>query len=243
VYSSLDRAYRDDISGSDSEKRLMTVASIVQRLHRRLMPLLDNHHTSSLTYRPCWKRLNLEKKPFNARFSILDHEQTLQLCGNASCSRLEVAIRTCPHPEKRCIICWWLMLSPPCGPSATNYMTSAKNISIRAEWLRQGGCAPSEPSETHRWQTTPRPAPIGCVTLHIALRSQFRRFVSLCQYPIVNDHRGVVANCAHTSGWVHWVRQQNVYRSRSHMQGSISTRHFAYHIRLCYSHKIRYLII
>jgi len=60
---------------------------------------------------------------------------------------------------------------------------------------------------------------------------------------MVNYQRGVVANCDHTSEWVHWVRQQDVYRSRSHMQGSISTRHFVYHIRLCYSHKIRYLII
>jgi len=121
--------------------------------------------------------------------------------------------------------------------------TSAKNISVRAEWLRQSGHVPSEPSETPRWQTTLRPAPIGCVALHITLRLQFRRFVSPCRYPIVNDHRGVVANCDHMSEWVHWVRQQNVYRSGSHTQGSISTRHFVYHIRLCYSHKIRYLII
>jgi hypothetical protein len=122
VYSSLDHAYRDDISGSDAEKRLTTVASIVQGLHRRLMPLLDNHHTSSSTYRPCCKRLTQGKKPFNARFSIVNDEKTLQPCRNASCSQLTVAIRTCPHPEKYCIISWWLMLSPPCGPSATNHM-------------------------------------------------------------------------------------------------------------------------
>jgi len=122
VYSSLDRAYRDSISGSDAEKRLTTVASIVQGLHRRLMPLLDNHHTSSLTYRPCCKRLNQGKKPFNARFSILDHEQTLQPCGNESRNRLDAAIQTRPHPEKHCTISLWLMHSPPCGPSATNHM-------------------------------------------------------------------------------------------------------------------------
>jgi len=120
---------------------------------------------------------------------------------------------------------------------------SAKNISVRAEWLRQSGRAPSEPSETPRWQTTPRPAPIRRVALHIALRSRFRRFFSLCRYPIVNEHCGVVANCDHTSEWVHWVHQQNVNRSGSHTQGSISTKYFVYHIRLCYSHKIRYLII
>jgi len=121
--------------------------------------------------------------------------------------------------------------------------TSAKNISIRAEWLHLSGRAPSEPSEIPRWQTTPRLAPIRCVALHIALRSRSRRFFSLCRYPIVNGQCGVVANCDHTLEWVHWVHQQNVNRSGSHTQGSISTRHFVYHIRLCYSHKIRYLII
>ena len=40
-----------------------------------------------------------------------------------------------------------------------------------------------------------------------------------------------------------WVHQQNGNRTGSHMQGSISTRHFVYHLRLCYSHKICYLII
>jgi len=121
VYSSLDRAYRDDISGSDTEQRLTTVASIVQGLHQRLMPLLDNPHTSSLTYRPRCKRLNEGKKHGNDRFSILDDEKSLQLCGNASRSRLQVALRTRPHLEKHCIISWWLMLSPPCRPSATNH--------------------------------------------------------------------------------------------------------------------------
>jgi len=46
---------------------------------------------------------------------------------------------------------------------------SAKNISVRAEWLRQSGRALSELSETPRWQITPRPAPIPRVALHIAL--------------------------------------------------------------------------
>jgi len=41
---------------------------------------------------------------------------------NESRSRLEVAIRTRPHPEKYCIISWWIMLSPPWGPCATNHM-------------------------------------------------------------------------------------------------------------------------
>ena len=127
--------------------------------------------------------------------------------------------------------------------SSIVHQTSGKTISVRAEWLRQGGCAPSEPSESPRWQTTPRPAPIGQVALHIALRSRICRFVSLCRYPIVNDLRGVVAHCDHMSQSVQWVHQQNVYWSRSHSQGSISKRVLISHIRLCYSHKIRYLII
>jgi len=85
------------------------------------------------------------------------------------------------------------------------HSTSAKNISDRAEWLREGGCAPSEPSETPLWRITPRPASIPRVALHIALRSPFCRFFSLCRSPIVNKHSGVVANSDHTSKWVHWV--------------------------------------
>jgi len=122
VYSSLDSAYRDNSSGFDAGKRLMPVASIVEGLDWRLMPLLNNHHTSSLTYWPYCKSLNQGKKPFNAWFSTLDDETTLHPWGNASSSRLKVAIRTCPHPEKHCIITCWLMLSPPCGPNGTNHM-------------------------------------------------------------------------------------------------------------------------
>jgi len=84
--------------------------------------------------------------------------------------------------------------------------SSAKNISVQAEWLRQSGCAPSEPSETPRWRITPRPASIPPVALHIALRLLFHRFFLLCRSPISNEHSGVVVNCDHTSEWVHWVR-------------------------------------
>jgi len=120
---------------------------------------------------------------------------------------------------------------------------SATNIPVRVEWLRQGGRAPSEVSERPRWQSTPRPARIRCIALHIAFQSQFRRLFSLCRYLIVNEHCGVVANCDHPSEWVHWVNQQNVNRSGSHTQGSICTRHFVHHICLCYSHKICCLIM
>jgi hypothetical protein len=89
-------------------------------------------------------------------------------------------------------------------PTATP-VTSAKNISIWADWLRQSGRAPSEPSETPRWRISPRPESIPRVELHIALRSPFRRFFSLCRSPILNTHSGVVANCDHTSEWVHCV--------------------------------------
>jgi len=70
----------------------------------------------------------------------------------------------------------------------TKNPASVKNMSIWVERLRQSGCARSEPSETRRWQITPGPARIPHVALHIALRLQFRHFVWLCQYPIVNEH-------------------------------------------------------
>jgi len=82
---------------------------------------------------------------------------------------------------------------------------SAKNISILAEWLCQSERAPSEQSETPRWRITPRPASIPREALHIALRSPFRRVFSLCRSPMLNTHSGIVANCDHTSEWVHWV--------------------------------------
>jgi len=134
VYSPLDRAYRDNITVSDPEMRLMMVASIVQGLHRRLMSLHDNHHTSSVRYQPCCIRLNQGKKPLNARFSILNHEMTLQECGNAYSSQLKVAVQPRPQPEKHCSISSWLMLSPPCGPSATNHMNRLLIAVTRCHW-------------------------------------------------------------------------------------------------------------
>jgi len=50
-----------------------------------------------------------------------------------------------------------------------NPCTSAKNISVWAEWLLHSGRAPSELSETSRWRSTPCPASIRGVALHIAL--------------------------------------------------------------------------
>ena len=88
----------------------------------------------------------------------------------------------------------------------TDRGTSAKKISIRVGWLHHSGRAPSERSETPRWQISPPPASNPHVALHIALRSGILRFFSLCRSPILNKHSGVVANCNHTSEWVHWVR-------------------------------------
>jgi len=122
VLSYVDSTYTDDSSGSNAKERLTMVACIVQRLNQRLMPPLNNQHTSSLTYPPCCKRLNQGNMPFNAQFSILDEQQTLQRYGNTSSSRLKVAIWTHPHSGKHCILSSWLMISPPCGPSGTNHM-------------------------------------------------------------------------------------------------------------------------
>jgi hypothetical protein len=83
---------------------------------------------------------------------------------------------------------------------------SAKKYSVWAEWLRQRGRAPSEPSETPRWQITRRPASRQRVAVYIALRSSFHYLFALCRSPILNHHSGVVANCDNTSEWVHWVR-------------------------------------
>jgi len=47
--------------------------------------------------------------------------------------------------------------------------TSAKNFSVRAEWLLQSGRTPSEQSETPRWRITPCPPSFRCVAFHIAL--------------------------------------------------------------------------
>ena len=124
VCSSSGHAFGDYISSAEFQKRLETVASLVQRLPRRLMPLLDNHNTSSLTYPPFCKRLNQGKKLCNALFSILNDEKTLQACRKVSHNGLRQSIQTRPHPEKECIISWWLMVSPPCGPSAFNHMNS-----------------------------------------------------------------------------------------------------------------------
>jgi len=84
--------------------------------------------------------------------------------------------------------------------------TSAKNISVWAEWLRQSGRAPSEQSEMPWWRISLRPESIQSIELQIALRSLFRCFLSLCWFRILHKNSGVVANCHHTSEEVHCVQ-------------------------------------
>jgi len=122
VYSLFDHANREHLSGFNSEMRFLMVASIMPGLPRRFLSLIDTHHTSSLIYRLCWKPLNEAKMPFNDSLSILSKEKKLQTCGNLSSRWLTAAIRTRPHPEMHHPISWWLMRSPPCGPSATIHM-------------------------------------------------------------------------------------------------------------------------
>ena len=74
------------------------------------------------------------------------------------------------------------------------------------EWLRQSGRAPSEPSEAPQRGITLRPALMQRIALYIALQSLLHHFFVLCQSPILNEYSGIVANCDHTSEWVHWVR-------------------------------------
>jgi hypothetical protein len=93
----------------------------------------------------------------------------------------------------------------PCTHHADSQGTSAKIIYVWVDWLRQSGRAPSQPSETPRWRITLRPASIARVELHIAIRSPFPRFFSVCRSPILNKHSGVVANCDPTLEWVHCV--------------------------------------
>jgi len=81
----------------------------------------------------------------------------------------------------------------------------AKNISVWAEWLSASVQAPSEPSETPRCWITLRPVAIPHVALQISLQMQFRYCFSLFWSQNVTEHSGVVANCDHTSEWVHWV--------------------------------------
>ena len=83
---------------------------------------------------------------------------------------------------------------------------SAKNISVRAEWVRQSGRGQSELSETSWWRLTPCLALIWRVALHITLLSRIHHFFSLCPSPFLNEYSGVVANCDNSSEWVHWER-------------------------------------
>lgn len=90
-------------------------------LYGRLMSLPENHHFSNLTYQICFICLTKGMKPMNARFTILNGENTLQSCRNAFSRQYTCALWICPHLKKQCIFSWWFMVSPQCGPSKANH--------------------------------------------------------------------------------------------------------------------------
>jgi len=85
-------------------------------------------------------------------------------------------------------------------------LSSAKKYSVWAELLISSGRAPSKPSETPRWQITPRPVSIQRDVLHIALRLLFHRFFALGRSPTLHYQSSVVTNSDYVSEWVHSVR-------------------------------------
>ena len=105
-----------------------------------------------------------------------------------------------------CSVIYWSTYSEVYVLAISECTSSAKDISVWAEWLCKSGRALWEPSEPPQWRITPCPASIPLVALHIALRSLFHQFFSFCRCSISNEHSGLVANCDRMSAWVHWVR-------------------------------------
>jgi len=232
LYCPLDRDYRDNVSGSNTEKGLTKVASIVQGLFLRVMSDLDDHRCSRLTHRPCSKRLDRGKKHFNAWFSILDNEKTLQTCVNVSSS------------------CIRKKHFRPGGMAVSEWMRSAR--AVRDTPLTDYS-APGA-NTTHRGAYRPMIA----VSLFLLALSVSNCKWTLCRcgqrWPYVGmASLGTWAKCKsvrmpHTNlqllRTLHSSGGDLVpYSQSSGSEGSISTRHFVYQIRLCYSHKICYFII
>jgi len=92
------------------------VASIMQGLHRRLMPRLDNHHNGSLMYGPCCKHLNQRKKPFNIQF----HQQNVSLSLGASGSVWKLSDQNPRVVKFKSILDWCSGLYVQLGAPATN---------------------------------------------------------------------------------------------------------------------------
>jgi len=134
VHSPFKHTYREEIGGFNTKKRYPPAASIVQGLHQGLMCILDHLHSSSLTYWPCFTCLIHGKSPFNAWYSILDNEQTLQLRQNISNSGLKLSIRTCSHPANHCMSPWRLMSFASLWHSTTNYMNCLFVTLKRCNW-------------------------------------------------------------------------------------------------------------
>jgi len=96
--------------------------------------------------------------------------------------RIQSSVGMYPPPSRGYL---WVLIRHP-GRSYNvvlnrSFPPSAKVISVRAEWLRQGGRAPSQLWETPGWLITLRPASIPRVTLHIALGLPYRLCFWLCR--------------------------------------------------------------
>jgi len=128
------------------------------------LPPLDHTLPWKTAQRPAHVGLSVLTSPWP--FPPVCREHSAGLSTGCSGSRCAPAT----GPLSRYDTCTW-------GPSA-------KNISVRAEWLHQSGRGPSEPSETSRWRLTPHPALIRRVALYIALQLWCHRFFPLCRSPI-----------------------------------------------------------
>jgi hypothetical protein len=118
--------------------RCRKVADNCSFYHARVASEVDTTHRQ-LKYRqsdvPAMRQMSEQSKmPFNELFSIIEDKKTLEQCGNVSRCRLTVAIPTHPHPEKNCIMTGCLLLSPPGGPSAMNYMNCLFVELKRCHW-------------------------------------------------------------------------------------------------------------
>lgn len=85
----------------------------------------------------------------------------------------------------------------------------AKDISVRAEWLCQSGCAPSEPFETSRWGMTVCSPSRPHIVLYSTLRLLVHHSFLFCQSSVWNHHSGGCAIGDHTSGWVQLGRRSH----------------------------------
>jgi hypothetical protein len=89
-----------------------------------------------------------------------------------------------------------------CGNSL---LSTVIKITVRGECLSLSGPAPLDPSLTTSRRNTLPAVLIQRVAFHVSLRLLFYHFCSFCRFLILNDLSCFVANCDHTSEWVHLV--------------------------------------